>query len=366
MPAEPRALRRRKRSGITQRVCSVALLLVWPALTVLGAQGRDVRQAIAAGVIEMEASGGGLTGVWLLLHNKGDSRLDIVVPAGVYFRNRGSNQDMLTVASSTVSLAAGESIRLLVRAACATAHRGAPTLDDRFDVADTPAAAESFGRLSLASLAEASIQVALWVFTDDITLEFLKTRYTRGPLAGIISGPPAASDTDIAAAISALRAAGIDLAKHRICVREGVAVPEGATGFASLDAARALEESAVGKALKAQFQETARKQSAELDNARAELERAQQRLRADGPDARLEREIQRLQVHTMVLERDLRNQQTDLLAAFEKKATSVIELVLRDRRVVWSTPLGPSCAGSREALVDITDDVVRRLNSSGR
>jgi Skp family chaperone for outer membrane proteins len=346
-------------------------LIVWAVSAPLVAQGRDVRELVAAGLVEMEASGGGLTSVWLLLRNKSDSGVHIVVPSGIYFRNRGTNQDMLTVAASNVSLAPGESTRLVVPVACATAHRGEPNPADRFDVADSPPAAKSFARVALTGLSQVSIQVALWVLTDDITLEFLKNRYRSGTVPALAgSGPPAASETDIANAIRALRTAGTDLTKHRICAREGVAVPEGAAGFGYFDANRAIEETAVGKALKAQFEKTARAHSAQLVDDRAKLERAQQEWRdgrsmSDAARTRLEREIQRLQVEIIALERDQQNQQADLLAAFEKKVAPTIEQVLRDRRVVWGTTMAPACAGSREALVDITDEVVRRLNSSG-
>jgi Skp family chaperone for outer membrane proteins len=311
----------------------------------------------------MEASGGGLEGIFLVLRNRGDSQLDIVVPVGIYFRNRGTNQDMITVAESTVSLGPREAARLSVRAACATAQRSTPTPTDRFDIADAPAGAKSFDRLSLTGLSQASIQVALWVLTDDVTLEFLRTRYAQG-FFGIASGPPAASEPDLAGAISALRTAEIDLTKRRICVRETVPAPEAATGFASFDGARALEQSSAGQALKAQSQKTAQKLTTQLDDDLAKLKGLQQRWVADGrPMNDAMREIERLQVEISFLERDLGNQQTNLVAALEKNATQIIEQVLREKRLVWATALGRFCAGNPEAVVDVTDEVVRRLNA---
>jgi Skp family chaperone for outer membrane proteins len=75
------------------------------------------------------------------------------------------------------------------------------------------------------------------------------------------------------------------------------------------------------------------------------------------------REIERLQVEISFLERDLGNQQTNLVAALEKNATQIIEQVLREKRLVWATALGRFCAGNPEAVVDVTDEVVRRLNA---
>ncbi len=169
--------------------------------------------------LRVEATGGGLSRVKLLVLNTSERRVRITLPPGTYFDATAEySQDMVSVAPYEFVLAPHTSEQLDVEVVCATMFKGVPEIYTQFTVrglADQPSVVRVAAMLADPEFSGEPYsvrQAAVWVVTDNASLHDLTTRIRIvAP-----STPSLIEKTDVARAWRVLERAGIDLQEHRI------------------------------------------------------------------------------------------------------------------------------------------------------
>lgn len=94
----------------------------------------DLFDAIAAGVVELEAVGGGETNVIIRIRRSGEQEVVITSPVGLYFRSDGETRDMVARRDGWILLSNNEWQTWSIRSVGRQRDRAAPSGADRLDV----------------------------------------------------------------------------------------------------------------------------------------------------------------------------------------------------------------------------------------
>jgi hypothetical protein len=168
--------------------------------------------ALAEGLIEMQAAGVDLQELSLSLDSLADEPLDIVVPAGVVFEPAsGSTQPMVVIRESVISLEPGGSTDWILDVACASMELDQPDEADAFAISTAATPRDLAALLALPSFADADFRVqqfAVWTITDDPT----RDGYVGLGSFGFGNGP---DDDEIAQIKALFEQSGIDTADYR-------------------------------------------------------------------------------------------------------------------------------------------------------
>lgn len=182
---------------------------------------RDLFELLAAGEVEVTATGAGITAVRLGLRRLVPWERSVTIPAGSYFVASGGHQDMVATGPAALQLTNGEVTEVVVPAACANRPRPVPGTEDTFAVQKAPAA-EELQRLApllaRAGAGAAVAQAAVWIVTDDATFQQLGLLVLSSD--GGISGRRAIDEVDAATAMSLCAEAGIDVERRAIAKDE--------------------------------------------------------------------------------------------------------------------------------------------------
>jgi hypothetical protein len=125
----------------------------------------DLAEAVANGAIELHARGGGVNAMTLELTARSD--LDLVIPAGTFFRAQSEVQNMVVMKTATARLERGKAQSLVIATACASFHRAAPSPSHRFELAVAePALQRLAACLEHESIDDGRKQMLIWKLTD--------------------------------------------------------------------------------------------------------------------------------------------------------------------------------------------------------
>lgn len=191
----------------------------------------DVVDALAAGLIEVSFSGGGIQSVQARFRRTGGHPVAIRIPAGSYFvSSNPAAQNMVTTQEVVARIVSSGWQDVGAPAACANMPKAIPDGRVRFSVERLPPQAELPRVIALLNKeTDFSIrQAAVWIVTDDasfVDLGNLVLNSTSG------SSRRAINEDHVAAAMKIAHAAGIDLSKRKIwkdkaVVSSGVKSPQ--------------------------------------------------------------------------------------------------------------------------------------------
>ena len=128
----------------------------------------DLLDAVADGIVDMEAVGAGSERVTVRIKRNTDQRIVITAPVGTYFKSQDSTQDMIARRDAAITLFEDDWQEWTVRAVGRQKNRAVPGSDDRFDV-QPPSSEADLGELMYA------IQVGTYTVGDSPTLYPFRT-----------------------------------------------------------------------------------------------------------------------------------------------------------------------------------------------
>jgi len=132
-------------------------------------------EAVASGTISMRVLGGGVQHVTMLATANAD--LELVVPAGAFFKGNGSVQNMIVTKTEVALLDKGVEERVELATACTNFHKNVPGETHRFELA---AAEPELQRLVVCldehHVAPSRTQVLVWEHTDGVKRSDLVAR----------------------------------------------------------------------------------------------------------------------------------------------------------------------------------------------
>lgn len=190
-----------------------------PAPSPTPAEVLTITEATEREGVAVRVQGAGLSAVRVSVERSIPVSMQITIPIGTFFVNRGDAQDMVAVEEKILYLTDQEEATALVAAACANLFRPIPDDTSTFDIISAPEQEELQRLIARVWTTEPSSvvrQVAVWIVTDDVTRSELDGRYVRRSSLFPLGGSPAASDEDVIYAIILVGESGIALTEKRI------------------------------------------------------------------------------------------------------------------------------------------------------
>lgn len=127
----------------------------------------SLADAVARGAVTIHARGGGVRSVALEVRAHAD--VDLVVPAGTFFRADSNVQNMVVMKTQAARLDRGKSQTITLATACASFHRAAPSTSDTLTLAAaTPALQRLAVCLEHQPIDDSRKQVLVWGLTDGV------------------------------------------------------------------------------------------------------------------------------------------------------------------------------------------------------
>jgi len=198
----------------------------------------NIVDAIKNKKIQVEVRGAGLSKVNVEIKRIANESIQIIIPAGTFFVNRGNAQNMVSTQEVQFTFIKDRMANLKVPASCANAHKDVPDQNSTFDILQTSQSKDleklivNFGKSKFISNTDIVKQVAIWIVTDNISREYLDKRFVKKETyLGIticplfpdftLNCPPAASDEDIISALNIVDQAGVDV-KQKALLTESI------------------------------------------------------------------------------------------------------------------------------------------------
>lgn len=183
-------------------------------------------EALDNSKVAVDVQGAGLSAVVITAERLEPVSLEILIPIGTYFVNRGSGQNMVSVGQTTLYLTEDEPVKVSVPAACANLLLAVPGAESSFDIVAWPEQ-EGLQRL-IAAIEKGKYtsvvkQVAVWIVTDDVSRPKLDGRYVRRSSLVPFGGSPAASDEDVIRAMRLVDEAGVPIGEKKMFT-EGISL----------------------------------------------------------------------------------------------------------------------------------------------
>src|SRR5712691_892180 len=97
-----------------------------------------ITHAVELGKIRVEAQGAGISSVLLDVTRLSAEPLRVVIPAGTFFANSTSAQDMVAARETVVDLTRGKLVSVRVSALCANFGKAAPDARSSFGISALP------------------------------------------------------------------------------------------------------------------------------------------------------------------------------------------------------------------------------------
>jgi hypothetical protein len=132
-------------------------------------------EAIARGAITMRVQGNGVHQLTMLVTANAD--LELVIPAGAFFRGNGSVQNMIVTKAEVALIDHGVEERVELATACTNFHKSVPSEGDRFELAaPEPALHRLVVCLDGHHVDAGRTQVLVWEKTDGVKREDMLAR----------------------------------------------------------------------------------------------------------------------------------------------------------------------------------------------
>jgi hypothetical protein len=181
--------------------------------------GRDFRELVAEGRLEVEFAGHDITEVAARIRRRAAETLKVRIPVGTYLVAKGADtQNMVVTEDVLCALEADEWIAVSVPVACASYSKGVPGKWDRFSAADSTESRELamlMPELEDARAPYAVRQAAVWIVTDDADYGKLG-QLVRRPSYETMGGTREICEPEMARAMQICDAAGIAIARKAI------------------------------------------------------------------------------------------------------------------------------------------------------
>jgi hypothetical protein len=182
----------------------------------------DLMEAMAADMVDVEAIGAGEEAVTVRIRRRGDERLVITAPVGLYFQAQGAARDMIARRDSVMTLYDGDWAEWTIRAVGRRQDEPVASAGERFDI--RPPSTAMVASDVLYALQAGTYQVAdspllypprthkveqtaVWIAEQDLSFEEL------APLAGDEQIP---AEYAIAFSLVFLDEAGLDVTARRV------------------------------------------------------------------------------------------------------------------------------------------------------
>lgn len=222
----------------------------------------DLAEALNVGVVDAEATGAGMSLVSLRVRRKVDRPIHVTVPAGTFFACRGTAQNMVALAETTIDLRDDAWQPVMVTAACVDFARNVPQPSDTFLI-QGPAHQQDLRKLMAVlcrvtwptdvqprdvGQALRAAQAAIWIVAGDATYEHLgvlrrnaaggavyehQSALQRNTVGGenTAVNPRSIDETDAAMAMRLVDEGGIDI-KNKAIWRDRQVIARGVSDTA--------------------------------------------------------------------------------------------------------------------------------------
>jgi hypothetical protein len=171
-----------------------------------------LREALADGLVEMEATGLNLQELQIELASNVELSLEVTIEAGTLFVPGASGtQNMVVLTDTYLQIEPELSVEWDLDVACASMNKDTPGRDDRFQLSEKPAKADLRRLVDLDAFATADFRVqqfAVWTITNNPS----RNGYVGLGIGGAGSGPTNAEIRQIRALFAE---AGIDASQYR-------------------------------------------------------------------------------------------------------------------------------------------------------
>jgi hypothetical protein len=176
--------------------------------------GRDFRELVAEGRLEVEFKGNDIQEVEARLRRRAAEPLKVRIPVGTYLEaGNASTQNMVVTEDVPLSLEGDEWVSVSVPVACANQAKGVPGKRDTFRAADSPESRDLVHLMPVLDDARVPYpvrQAAVWIVTDDADYGVLSRLVSR-PASWTIGGTRLIREREMARAMQICTQAGIDL-----------------------------------------------------------------------------------------------------------------------------------------------------------
>jgi hypothetical protein len=176
--------------------------------------GRDFRELVAEGRLEVEFTGNDIKEVEARLRRRAAEPLKVRIPVGTYLVARNATtQNMVVTEDVPLVLDGDEWMTVTVPVACANHAKSVPGKQDRFSAAVSTESREL--AMLMPVLDEARVpyavrQAAVWIVTDDVDYGMLAA-LVRRPSSWTTGGTRQIRDPDVARALQICAQAGIEV-----------------------------------------------------------------------------------------------------------------------------------------------------------
>jgi hypothetical protein len=130
----------------------------------------SLSDAVARGAVSVRARGAGVQHTTLEV--TAHASVDLVIPAGTFFRADANVQNMVVMKTATARLDRGKTQTLTLATACASFHRAAPSTSDRLELAVADPALQRLAVcLEHQTIDDGRKQMLVWKLTDGVERE---------------------------------------------------------------------------------------------------------------------------------------------------------------------------------------------------
>ncbi|NIM18313.1 MAG: hypothetical protein GTO45_40555 [Candidatus Aminicenantes bacterium] len=165
----------------------------------------NIVKAEKSGRAKFEASGAGLSNVLIKAVRLSENGINVKIPAGTYFKNRGTAQNMVSTSPVSIYLLHHQKAEVTVPAACANAYKSVPDHSSKFDIIAAPPSEDLRKLMKVIGKEhplEVIAQTAVWIVTDDITRKKLNKRLALKSINQPFDSYAAVSETGVKEAIN--------------------------------------------------------------------------------------------------------------------------------------------------------------------